>query len=410
MNKENTNSGHGTGIKELLEEAFSNFTRASESLELYYRELQERIRYLTEELEKKNRALEDALNFLNAIIQSMEDAVLVIDPYEKIIMMNHSAENLFGVKADEFNGRYLSEIDFTIHHEGADAILTASGKKRTIMLSNSPVMSRSDGNNSYGELLGEVIVIKDITRLRELESQYERNQRLIAMGEMAARIVHELRNPLCSIELFATMLEREDLAERGKSLARGIATGIRSMNNILTNMLIFARPGRVNLRPVSSSGIIKEILSILEPLILSGNIKIRVSQDEYLVMADPELLKQALLNICINSIQAMPEGGLLTVELKEEGGYVCFSIKDTGCGIEPELRERIFDPFFTTKENGTGLGLAITAKIVQSHGGFIKVDSIPGKGTEFIVSIPSPDNRDTLKEVFSEQDMLEEQT
>jgi signal transduction histidine kinase len=127
-------------------------------------------------------------------------------------------------------------------------------------------------------------------------------------------------------------------------------------------------------------------------------------------MADPELLKQALLNICINSIQAMPEGGLLTVELKEEGGYVCFSIKDTGCGIEPELRERIFDPFFTTKENGTGLGLAITAKIVQSHGGFIKVDSIPGKGTEFIVSIPSPDNRDTLKEVFSEQDMLEEQT
>ena len=407
MNKSSTKD---SVIEELLQEAFNSFTKASESLELYYRQLQERVRYLTEELEKKNRAIENALNLLHAIIHSMEEAVLVIDPQEKIIMMNHSAENLFGVKAEEFNGRYLSEIDFSIHHEGADVILTASGNKRTIILSNSPVISRNNETQSYGELLGEVIVIKDITRLRELESQYERNQRLIAMGEMAARIVHELRNPLCSIELFATMLEKEELGERGRSLARGIATGIRNMNNILTNMLIFARPGRVNLRPVNSSGIIKDLLAILEPLILSGNINIKASRDEYLVMADPELLKQALLNICINSIQAMSDGGLLTIEIKEEDGYVCFSIKDTGCGIEPEIRERIFDPFFTTKENGTGLGLAITAKIVQSHGGFIKVDSIPGKGTEFIVSVPSPDNRDTLKEVFSEPGMVEEQT
>jgi len=407
MNKSSTKD---SVIEELLQEAFNSFTKASESLELYYRQLQERVRYLTEELEKKNRAIENALNLLHAIIHSMEEAVLVIDPQEKIIMMNHSAENLFGVKAEEFNGRYLSEIDFSIHHEGADVILTASGNKRTIILSNSPVISRNNETQSYGELLGEVIVIKDITRLRELESQYERNQRLIAMGEMAARIVHELRNPLCSIELFATMLEKEELGERGRSLVRGIATGIRNMNNILTNMLIFARPGRVNLRPVNSSGIIKDLLAILEPLILSGNINIKASRDEYLVMADPELLKQALLNICINSIQAMSDGGLLTIEIKEEDGYVCFSIKDTGCGIEPEIRERIFDPFFTTKENGTGLGLAITAKIVQSHGGFIKVDSIPGKGTEFIVSVPSPDNRDTLKEVFSEPGMVEEQT
>ncbi len=373
----------------LLNEAFDNFTKASKSLESYYASLQEKIRSLTEEVQKKNSALESALkevernrDFLNAIIQSMEEAMVVIDPQERIIMINHSAEELFGVRAEEVLGRGLSEMDFSINREGPEAVLYSNGKRRNIILSSAPVVSD-------GDLIGEVIIIKDITRLRELEMQHERNQRLIAMGEMAARIVHEIRNPLCSIELFATMLEHEILSEKGKDLSRGITSGIRTLNNILTNILIFARPERVNLKPITFRDLLRSVLEIIDPILRSSNVQIDVTDKDPLLMADGDLLRQALLNLFINAIQAMPEGGNISVDLKEDGGYTSFIIKDTGTGIEPEIIDRIFDPFFTTKPTGTGLGLTITARIVQAHGGFINVESRPGEGTTFILSIPS---------------------
>lgn len=384
----------------LLNEAFQSFTKASKSLESYYAELQERIQYLTGELERKNQALRDALqevqksrDFLDAIIRSMEEAIIVIDPEERIIMMNHTAEELFGVRAEDFYERPLSDIDFTISHDGADAVLTAGGKKRKIILSNAPVLRN-------GGLSGEVILIKDITALREMELQQERNKRLIAMGEMAAQIVHEIRNPLCSIELFTTMLEKEVQTEKGKELSKGISAGIRTLNNILTNMLLFARPGRTNLRPVMSSEIIRGVLQMLGPILNSNRVKIHCSEEDHLFMADRELLIQAILNIMINAIQAMPDGGDIFINIYENNGFKNLSIKDTGRGIEQEIIDRIFDPFFTTKENGTGLGLAITAKIIQAHGGLIRVESAPGRGSEFVISIPSlyPSEKELLHE------------
>lgn len=373
----------------LLNEAFESFQKASKSLELCYGELQERVRYLTEELEKKNQALQSALmevqrnrDFLYAIIQSLEEAIIVIDPEERIIMMNHSAEDFFGISERVIRGKCLSELDFSISHDGADAILSAGGKKRKIMLSNSQVLSG-------GSLTGEVILIRDITRLRDMEIQYERNKRLIAMGEMAAHIVHEIRNPLCSIELFATMLEKEALSERGKELSRGIAGAIRSLNTILTNMLIFARPGRINPLPVSTSEILSSVFQMLGPIPGSRDISIHCPQEDFLLMGDRDLLIQAILNVVINAIQAMPEGGDIWIKTYEEDGFIHFSIRDSGRGIPSDIMDRIFDPFFTTKENGTGLGLAITAKIIQAHGGFLNVKSEPDRGSEFILSIPA---------------------
>ncbi|MCX7794618.1 MAG: PAS domain-containing protein, partial [Thermodesulfovibrionales bacterium] len=141
----------------LLNEAFQSFQKASKSLELCYRELQERIRYLTDELEKKNRDLVAALqevqrnrDFLEALVQSMEEAIIVIDPEEKIMMINHSAEEFFGIKEEDIRGRSLSDLDFSITHDGADAVLLAGGRKRKIILSNSPVVSN-------GSFTGEVI-------------------------------------------------------------------------------------------------------------------------------------------------------------------------------------------------------------------------------------------------------------
>lgn len=225
-------------------------------------------------------------------------------------------------------------------------------------------------------------------RLHDLELQHERNKRLIAMGEMAAKIVHEIRNPLCSIELYATMLEKELHETNLRELASGISTGISSLNTILTNMLLFARPHRPALNPVQLDSLLAESITALRPLMEARNIVVSYFLCDGDVNGDKELLKQVIMNIVINAVQAMPSGGTIGLRMRHENGSVLVDICDTGEGIPSEYLERIFDPFFSTKDAGTGLGLAISAKIIQAHDGAITVQSEPGKGSTFRLRFP----------------------
>jgi len=230
---------------------------------------------------------------------------------------------------------------------------------------------------------------KDITRIKELEAWNERNHRLIAMGEMAAKIVHEIRSPLCSVELYASMLARDLEGTQHLDMAKGISTGISSLNNILTNMLFFAKPQKPLLRPVEICRLLEETVFMLMPMLESRGLKfIREIGQGVSVRGDADLLKQVFLNILLNAIQATPEDRAITANCRNEGQSALIEISDEGPGIEAENIEKIFDPFFSTKEKGTGLGLAISAKIVQAHGGTIKVMSIPGHGAMFRLSFP----------------------
>lgn len=222
-------------------------------------------------------------------------------------------------------------------------------------------------------------------RVHELELQHERNKRLIAMGEMAANIVHEIRNPLCSIELYATMLEKELVEPVHKGLAAGIAAGIGNLNTILTNMLIFARPHRLALKEMQLDIAVEEAVSSVRPLGDRQNISIELSLAPFRIMGDKELLKQAFMNIIINAVQAASVSGYVRVSVEEREGRAAVVVSDNGEGIQKEHMEKIFDPFFTTKECGTGLGLAIASKIIQAHGGRISVESEPGKGSTFTI-------------------------
>lgn len=382
-----------------LSEAFNNFSAASKSLEKYYNLLQERVRYLTMELEQKNRELNIALeeaeknrDYLDAILYNLEEAIIVLDHDERVNMVNKAATRLLQSEPEDIIGRPFSSLDFTIEEEGPDTILYAKGKRYSVILSHSKISDQS------GLLRGSVLLIKDITRLRELEMQQERNQRLIAMGEMAAKIVHEIRNPLCSIELFATMLEKEITDPSLKGLAEGISTGISNLNNILTNMLFFARPHRPSVKRVNLMVVIEETLKMLSALIETWNVKVEKRLFDGIVSCDPELIKHVMMNIIVNAIQAMPDGGILKIEMIR-GGYeddkgITVDVSDTGIGIEREFLEKVFDPFFSTKERGTGLGLTIASKIMQSHGGFIKVRSEVGRGSTFSLYFPGGDNGD----------------
>lgn len=369
---------------ELLSEAFQNFTKASRSLETYYELLQEKVRYLTNELEKKNKELQTALSdaernkdYLNAILYNLEEAIIVVDPKDRVTMLNKSAEDLLGISRSEAVGKVFNNLHFLISKNNSETILTVTGRQYSIILSHSTIV------DSRGSSRGSVVLIKDITRLRELEIQQERDQRLKAMGEMATRIVHEIRNPLCSVQLFSSMLESELQNTPHKELARGISTGISSLNTILTNMLLFARPHKPSSKKISIDRVVEESVVILIPLIRARNIELKKSLHRYEVLGDGELLKQVFINVILNAVQALPNGGDLNVTMEESATSVIVHVKDNGLGIDSADIEKIFNPFFTTKDTGTGLGLTIASQIMQAHGGYIKVHSGEDRGTTF---------------------------
>ncbi|NTU42071.1 MAG: PAS domain S-box protein [Nitrospirales bacterium] len=373
-----------------LKEAFLNFTEASKSLEAYYGRLQEKVLHLTDEVEEKNRQLKEALakteeakDYLKGILENLRDPIIVLDTEKNVTMMNRAAEELFRLKATAVVGKPFTDLDFSLERCGDEGILTVGQKRYDVIVSHSEVL------DSQGMTRGHVILFKDITRIKELEAQNERNHRLIAMGEMAAKIVHEIRSPLCSIELYATMLAKDLEGTDHMNLAKGISTGISSLNNILTNMLFFAKPRRPVLRPVEICGLLGETIFMLMPLMESRRLGLVRETEEVSVSGDPDLLKQVFLNILLNAIQISPAESSVKVSCRNEADEVVIEISDNGPGIDPELREKIFYPFFSTREKGTGLGLTISARIVQAHGGSITARNGKNGGALFRLSFPT---------------------
>ncbi|MEO5357221.1 MAG: ATP-binding protein [Nitrospirae bacterium YQR-1] len=374
-----------------LNEAFNTFTVASKSLELIYEKLKERVHYLTIELEEKNKQLEQALSdteeakdYLKGILESLSESIIVTDSNDLVTMFNRASVNLLRIAESDAVGKPIDSLDFTIETEGPDTFLNVDNNQYNVLV------SRSEVTDSEGAVRGKVFLLQDITRLKELETQHERNKRLIAMGEMAAQIVHEIRSPLCSIELYASMLENELGLSPHATLARGISTGIRSLNNILTNMLFFAKPQKPLFHNIKISTVAEESLNMLLPLIEARGITLcrEVEGPAAVVKGDLELLKQVLMNIIINAVHVTPENGTIKIIETVENNMAVIKVIDEGEGISHQNIERIFDPFFSTKERGTGLGLAIASKIMLVHQGAIKVKSEHGSGSSFEMNLP----------------------
>ncbi|MCL1926683.1 MAG: ATP-binding protein [Syntrophorhabdaceae bacterium] len=374
-----------------LSEAFTSFTATSGLLEQYYDMLRERVRYLTVELEERNAQLNAALadaneakDNLRCILQSMAEALIVLDRDGNVMMVNRAAVEIIGPSAEDATGKSLEALDFSLVSEGDDTVLIANGRRFDVFV------SRSNVADSSGAVHGSVLLIQDITRMKELEAQSQRNRRLIRMGEMAAKIVHEIRSPLCSIELYATMLESELGEGEAARLSRGISSGIMSLNNILTNMLLFARQQKPAVSRIDASFVVREALRILEPMIDSRGIPVTLNAQEGIYFSgDPELLKQVLLNVVLNAIQATYGGGSIGIAVYEGKDGVMIEVSDEGEGISKEDLDRIFDPFFSTKAKGTGLGLAIAFRIMEAHGGHIRARSVPGEGSVFSLHFPA---------------------
>jgi signal transduction histidine kinase len=375
-----------------LQEAFSNFTAASRSLEATYLRLKEEVRYLTEVLEETNQRLSRALaeaeetkDFLNGILQSLEEAIIVLDHRERVIMLNRAAERLLERSASEVIGGPFPQGDGALQERDGETFWVSSKKQLPV------IVSRTLVRDGEGTIRGYVLSIQDISRLKELETRQERNKRLIAMGEMAAKLVHEIRNPLCSIELYSSMLAADLADSRYADLARGISQGISSLNHVLTNMHFFAVPQRPVFAEVDFAQAVDELSFMLRPLVEGKRIRLRKGYEAGVrLCGDKELIKQALLNILLNAVEASPEAGVVDLDLRRgSSGEMIVEVRDQGPGVPVPHLERIFDPFFSLKEKGSGLGLSIAANIMQAHGGTIRVENRENGGACFQMIFPT---------------------
>ncbi len=373
------------GEIELLNKAFSDFAEASKTLEEYYKGLENQVRSLRLEVEEKNRALEKSLaetersrRFLNNILDGIPTAILVFNQEGKILHSNCASKKLLG---DAFSFDNVLDLPFDIAE--SEVVIDCNGTKPAhAMINYSGV-----GN------VGSVLVIQDITRLKELEYQAELNRRLAAMGELVAKIAHEIRNPLGSIELFASMLSHDLGDSPLREVADGISTGVKTLVNTLNNMLMYTRTRKITRVSLDLKSVLNEFLSGIVPLAERNKIKVALVVEPGDAVAsmdgDAELIKQVLYNLSINAVHSMPDGGNLSFILDTSSeGYLRLLVKDTGSGIAPESLDSVFDPFFSTKDRGNGLGLSIVRMIMKEHDGSVDVSSRLEEGTEFTLIFP----------------------
>jgi len=239
-------------------------------------------------------------------------------------------------------------------------------------------------------------LVEDVLRTNEqLKTATERllvQERMAAAGQIASGMAHEIKNPLAAIKTFSEFLpEKYDDPVFREKFFRIVPAEIQRINKIVQELSMFARPSPLQLQPIRLIPLIEDTLSLLSNQCLKQGVTVHAAfrDDGHVVQADPQQLKQVLLNLLLNSLEAMAQGGRLEVSTSVEGSRLTLRIADTGSGISPELQRRIWDPFFTTKARGMGLGLAIVKGIVERHGGEITLSSAPGQGTTVQLQLPT---------------------
>jgi len=368
---------------DLLSKAFSTFEEASRTLQGTYHELEEQVRFLRNEVEDTNVRLrrslaetEEARAFLDGLVQGIPVGVVVFGHDGRIRHHNSAARRMLG---RDLSGANVLDLPFDAGTPGEVELERSGGGTLPCLTATATL-----GAN------GSLLVLQDLTRIKELEAEAEKNRRLAAMGELVAKIAHEIRNPLGSMELYATMLARDLEGTEQGSMAEGIGRGIRHLVNTLNNMLLYTRNRSLSAVSVDVAPVIDDVVDFLRGL---GGVDIRVLADyghaRGTVNGDPDLIRQALTNLGMNAIQAMPAGGTLRISTDSPGGdYLRIRVADTGVGMDDRVVEHAFEPFFSTKDRGNGLGLSIVAWVMREHNGVVRVESTPGEGTVFSLLFP----------------------
>ncbi|MCX7977541.1 MAG: ATP-binding protein [Bdellovibrionaceae bacterium] len=332
-----------------------------------------------------DNSLQEEKSFNRVIVDNIPVGLIGYSHSGVILRANPAAEMIFG---GPLLGRNVFDLIPSKGPRGIrstqrfETVVDVEGTRKTV-----GILGASIGNSSV-----RLLLIEDLTEIRRLEEESKRNEKLAAIGRLAAGIAHEIRNPLAGISGSVEMLSQSVSSEEDRRLMSIVLREIDRLNNLITEFLEFARPQKLELAPT-------DLISVLEEVLLSVNWNRSLRSDVLVIKNYPpravvpahrDKLKQALLNIVINAWQAMAhkKEPRFEVSLVDHRSYWELSLKDNGPGMSPNIKQILFEPFFTTKEKGTGLGLALTHKILEMHGANLEVLTAEGEGADFRIRFP----------------------
>jgi two-component system, NtrC family, sensor histidine kinase PilS len=375
--------------------------------------LSEQINFMGSALAAQGKDLKALKNLNSLIVDNIGSGLMTIDADGRILQANRAALDILDPIPREIIGKPIDGVVPDLREKLNAVVPVKSNEEERDGAETTPVSSRFDlhyqtptGEKlvlelavsalpSENSLTGHILTFQDLTRVRRLESQMRQSEKMAAVGQLAAGIAHEIRNPLASISGSIQLLGSSFTA-RQEEEQRLMAISLREidrLNNLITEFLDFVRPDALKDDPVDLNTLIREITEMLKfNKTLRAEVKQALTLDaSYLISGHRDKLKQAFLNIIINAYQAMNDAAdpVVTISTINGDGKVIVKIRDRGVGIDEVGLRKIFEPFHTTKPKGTGLGLAVTHKIIESHNGRIFVESTKGVGTEFTLEFPA---------------------
>lgn len=350
------------------------------------------------------KTLNEMKVYTSKLLETMDNAVISVDNKGNIKTFNRKSEEIFGKKKKEvlnkdcqevlnlnINGKcLLKECLLEKKNITQEIILEEEGLKKKILDLNTSFLT-----DESGEITGVVVVIRDVTEIKDLNEEVARHKRLVALGKLSAGIAHEIRNPLSSIRGLAQFVFNSfSKTDERKEDLNTIIQEVDRLNKLVIQVLDFAKFKKPNLTFFSLNDLIRKIAELFKLEIKDKQIKfnLELSPDISQIQADEDQIRQILMNVIINAIQAIPKKGEIKIKTEKAllrgASAIKFIIEDSGIGIPEKDFNQIFDPFFSTKEKGSGLGLSIVYKLVEAHQGEIKVESKEGEGTKFVIFLP----------------------
>ena len=367
-----------------LQHAFALFNQVSAELTQAYEALQARVASLTEELAIANGELrrqyqeKEALSErLSSLLDALPAGVVLLDAGARVSALNPAALAMFGASAV---GQHWGDVV----RQFLEPTITVG----EWLLGDARV---SIAENSLPSGGGKILLVHDVTSAHRMKTELERNQRLAAMGEMAASLAHQLRTPLAAALLYTSNLCQPGVPDEARAKFSDKASGqLKRLERLIQDVLLFARGESIGRDVIPLGELLAEAAQTVEPLMREHGLQFAAVNPDFeaILVGSRKALFGAWINLLENALQATPAGGKICLSVCRQGDLIAVSVKDSGPGIPPDKLARVFEPFYTTKGQGTGLGLAIALGVARAHGGSLEAFSPPGEGAEFVMTLP----------------------
>jgi PAS domain S-box-containing protein len=363
-----------------------------------------------DQLRKRSDDLEATRDYLSNVIETSAEAIITLDVEGRVTSWNRAAREIFGWSAAEMVGNRLDRLfppgpeyekeklrsveelpaGRTLRHYETTR-LRKDGSEVSVHVSHYPLFDPAH------RFVGSTVMSHDVTEIKELEMRLREQERLAALGQLAAAVAHEVKNPLAGIRGACDILARGyDESDRRYELGREVLRQVDRLVQTVRNLLVFARPRAKKPVPTDIHLVLERVLGLIGEDPQSRNVDVvrRYDEDLPLLEVDPQQAEEVFFNLFVNAYQAMEYEGTITVTTERDGTTARIRVLDTGHGIPADKAHKVFEPFFTTRAKGTGLGLAIVKNIVRAHGGEVTAGSPPDGGTEFTITFStSPEVR-----------------